>query len=419
MNRTLNTRTRFKIIGSDYSAQEPRLTAHMSQDPEMIKAYQEGKDLYCVIGTGMFNNNYEDNLEFYPAGTEIEIDGQKVICGNKTHVYEEGKARRKAAKTMLLALLYGMSDATAGAMMGKTKEEGEQLRLNFFKRFPSIEKLIENSKTDLKTKRFNKFTNSYEYYVEDWAGRRRRLPDIQYGTDETAYEAVFAEPEDNFNPFLECSDQNLNSEFLIRAKRGLTMNTPNKVFEERARKARDGYIPRAKCFNPKKDDDYEYCKKKIILSAFTGRYHQAERQCLNARIQGGAASLTKLAMVNIFKDEELNKYLARLVATVHDEILVECPAFYADQVIKRLPQVMIDTATPFISVPMKCDPYCVDRWYSDVAAAELLHEFKTLQEKKKLTKKEALDKIIILHPELSEACIKHTLETGEDLDFKL
>ena len=58
----------------------------MANDENMIQAYREGKDLYCVIGTGMFNNNYEDNLEFYPAGTEIEIDGQKVICGNKTHV---------------------------------------------------------------------------------------------------------------------------------------------------------------------------------------------------------------------------------------------------------------------------------------------------------------------------------------------
>ena len=63
MSRTLNTRTRFKIIGSDYSAQEPRLTAFMSQDPEMLKAYEEGKDLYCVIAASMFDNKYEENLE--------------------------------------------------------------------------------------------------------------------------------------------------------------------------------------------------------------------------------------------------------------------------------------------------------------------------------------------------------------------
>lgn len=80
--KTVNTRTRYKIIGSDFSAQEPRLTAFMSQDPAMIQAYNEGKDLYCVIAASMFGNKYEDNLEFYPEGTEIELDGKKVISGS-------------------------------------------------------------------------------------------------------------------------------------------------------------------------------------------------------------------------------------------------------------------------------------------------------------------------------------------------
>lgn len=82
LKQGLKTRTRYKIVGSDFSAQEPRLTAFMSQDPAMLKAYQEGQDLYCVIAASMFNNKYEDNLEFYPAGTEIELDGKKVICGD-------------------------------------------------------------------------------------------------------------------------------------------------------------------------------------------------------------------------------------------------------------------------------------------------------------------------------------------------
>ena len=62
MSTKIQTRTRYRLIGSDYSAQEPRLTAFMSQDPAMIQAYQEGKDLYCVIAAGMFGNKYEENL---------------------------------------------------------------------------------------------------------------------------------------------------------------------------------------------------------------------------------------------------------------------------------------------------------------------------------------------------------------------
>ena len=35
----------------------------MADDPAMKQAYAEGKDLYCVIASKVFNNNYEDNLE--------------------------------------------------------------------------------------------------------------------------------------------------------------------------------------------------------------------------------------------------------------------------------------------------------------------------------------------------------------------
>lgn len=47
----------------------------------MLQAYAEGKDLYCVIAQSMFNNEYEDNLEFYKEFTKIELDGQTVTAG--------------------------------------------------------------------------------------------------------------------------------------------------------------------------------------------------------------------------------------------------------------------------------------------------------------------------------------------------
>jgi hypothetical protein len=120
----------------------------------------------------------------------------------------------------------------------------------------------------------------------------------------------------------------------------------------------------------------------VIIGANTGKIAQAERQCFNARIQGGAASLTKLAMINIDRDPLLNELDAHLIITVHDEVLVECPAYYADQVEQRLPQIMIDTAKPYINVPMKCDPYNVSRWYADEAAVALRDEFEKLEKKK-------------------------------------
>ena len=90
------------LTGADYSAQEVRMTAFMTQDLGMIQAYKEGKDLYSVVASNMYDNKYEDNLEFYPAGTEMEFEGNKVICGNKTHLNKEGKARRQSAKSVLI-----------------------------------------------------------------------------------------------------------------------------------------------------------------------------------------------------------------------------------------------------------------------------------------------------------------------------
>ena len=387
----LKTRTRYMLVGSDFSAQEPRLTAFMSQDPKMIQAYLDGKDLYAVIAQSMFNNEYWENLEFYPEGTEIELDGKKIICGKKTHLHKAGKERRSAAKTMLLAILYGMSPATAGARMGKSAEEGQQLMDNFFAQFPKVRELMDTSMTDL-------IKNGY---VEDWAGRRRHLPDINLPNYEVR--ALKESKEANFNPFLECEDRgsSLDPDKKIKwdakleeKKKKDTGEIPNKTFEVLAREAlKDG----------------------VLLIANTGRKAQAQRQCLNARIQGGAASLTKLAMVNADRDPELLDLDARLVITVHDEVLVECPMAYADKVEKRLPQVMIDTAKPFINVPMACDPYAERQWYIGEYSVSIQAEYKKL-EQKGLDKETALAKVIANHPEMFPEAIRATIETGEEID---
>jgi hypothetical protein len=161
----------------------------------------------------------------------------------------------------------------------------------------------------------------------------------------------------------------------------------------------------------------------VVISANTGKIAQAERQCFNARIQGGAASLTKLAMINIDRDPLLNELDAHLIITVHDEVLVECPAYYADQVEQRLPQIMIDTAKPYINVPMKCDPYNVYRWYADEAAVAVREEFKKYEEgnpKKNIppmSREDAIKKLIDNHTELPVQTIMDCIEKGCDLEF--
>jgi hypothetical protein len=356
----------------------------------MIQAYLDGKDLYAVIAQSMFNNEYWENLEFYPEGTEIELDGKKIICGKKTHLHKAGKERRSAAKTMLLAILYGMSPATAGARMGKTAEEGQELMDNFFAQFPKVQELMAASKKML----------SDTGYVEDWAGRRRHLPDFKL----PAYEvkAIETKSAANFNPFLGCEDRPSVDPAVLRKWEGIVANTKRKENGEIANKTYDSLAKDA-------------LAEKVLLIANTGRKAQAERQCLNARIQGGAASLTKLAMVNVERDPELLDLDAHLVITVHDEVLVECPMAYAEKVEKRLPQVMIDTAKPFINVPMACDPYAERQWYIGEYSVSIQAEFKKLEEKG-IDKETALAKVIANHPEMYPDAIRQTIESGEEID---
>ena len=155
----------------------------------------------------------------------------------------------------------------------------------------------------------------------------------------------------------------------------------------------------------------------ILFLANTGRKAQAERQCFNARIQGGAATLTKLAMIDIANDQLMKDYHAKLIIPVHDELLVECPAYYADQVYDRLPKLMVGAAKKGgIEIPQKCDPYCVDRWYADEMAALLIDEFTKLikgDEKKGIkpvSKAEALDILYKNHIEIPEKSILDVIE---------
>ena len=381
----VKTRTLYKLVGSDYSAQEPRITTFLSGDPAMRQAYLEGKDLYCVIASNIYNNRYEDNLEHWPEGTELELDGQKIVCGYKTHLNKEGKERRSVAKMVLLALTYGMGPSTLAKRINKTNQEAQEIFDNFFKSFPKVEELINSSKQFLRE----------HGYVEDWAGRRRHLTDYFLNP----YEAAYANPEEliakTFNPILDCENRPLIDDKLTYWVNLAKTSKGNKEFDQLAKDA---------------------AKEGVILTANTGRIAQAERQCLNARIQGSAASLTKLAMIQIHNSQELKDIDAKLVMTIHDEVMLECPALYADQASEILPRIMIDAAAPYIDVPMKCDPAVESRWYTGEYAVAVQSEFKKLTDKG-LDREAAFTKLYDKHPELPEEAIYKTITEGIDLEF--
>ena len=357
----------YKLVGNDYKAQEPRLTAFMSQDENMLKAYEEGKDLYAVIASLSFGVPYEKCLEFNPITHEKQVDG---------------KERRTQAKAILLGVTYGRGAASVGEQLGKTKEQAQEIIDNFFDAFPKVKKWIDN--THKKVKQVG--------YVEDWMGRRRRLPDILLPMYEFK-SLVSTDDIKNFNPFIGCEDRTDESFNL-------------KVASYKAQLSKVRYTKQIfEVIDKARKDDVE-------IKCNSNRIAQAERQSVNAIIQGGAATLTKLAMINIDNDEVLNRLGFKLLVTIHDEVLGECPAENSDEVAERLKKVMVDTAKPYMNVPMDGDYYNVYNWYFDEYQAEILKEFDNYL-KSGLTKDEATVKIISEHSESTEDTLRDILCSEE------
>lgn len=364
----------YVFCGGDFSAQEPRLTAHYAQDDAMLKAYEEDKDLYAVIAQSMYNNRYEDNLEFYTAGTKLIIEGNEIICGHKTHQNKAGKERRSQAKSVLLGLLYGRGAKSIGEQIGKSAKEGQEIIDRFYNAFPKVKRWIDGV--------YEKVRKTG--YVEDFFGRRRRLPDILL--EPYVIEPITKDNDinlENFNPFLGCE----NRSYLEDSMRKYLEMTKN------IRSYRDYDNLRNIAYN-----------EGFNLQANTNKIAQAERQSVNAIVQGGAATLTKLAMLNIYNDEELKKLGFKLLLTVHDELMGECPAENADLVSERLSKVMVDSAKPYIQVPMKCDTYVVTHWYADEMTASLQAEYKKLSEK--MSEEDAFKTLCDNHTELEVDAIR-------------
>ena len=87
-----------------------------------------------------------------------------------------------------------------------------------------------------------------------------------------------------------------------------------------------------------------------IRSANGMRRQAAERAAINAPMQGTAADLIKLAMVQVQDWLEQNHLESRMLLQVHDELVLEVPNHELELVKKHLPLLMTEVAT--LKVPL-------------------------------------------------------------------
>ena len=292
----------YVMIGGDFSAQEVRIVADLCGDKKMIEAYRNGKDLYCEIASMAFHVPYEDCLEFNPDGSKNP----------------EGKERRSIAKKIVLSINYGKGIKSLAEDLGKTVDEAKEIYNAVMEEFPDLKRFIEDSKKMAVEKGF----------VDTKFGRKRRLPDVQL----PHYEFQFR------------NGKLLSEESEIR----LTKKLDSMWFKDKVK-----YIEQLER------------ESGVLVKDNSGFIARAERQCVNARVQGTAADCTKIVMYNIATDKTLNECGFKMLLQVHDEIIGECPIETAKVAKERVKYIMEHSMDEYMQVPMKSDIECTDRWYGE------------------------------------------------------
>ncbi len=87
---------------------------------------------------------------------------------------------------------------------------------------------------------------------------------------------------------------------------------------------------------------------------------RAERASQNMPLQGTAADIIKIAMVNTFETLKKSNLKAKLIMQVHDELIIDCPIDEKDEVVKLLTYEMENACK--LKVALKVDCTSSYRW---------------------------------------------------------
>lgn len=190
-----------KIISADYSQIELRLIAEISDETNMIEAFQRGEDIHASTASKLF-------------GVPIE---------------EVSKTQRSQAKTVNFGIVYGQSAFALAEQTGLSRTEAKQMIDAYYDTYPKLKEWM--AQQVQKARQLG--------YVETILGRKRHLKDIH------------------------------SNNFVVKG--------------------------------------------------------HAERNAVNAPIQGSAADIIKMAMINIDRRLGEQKLQTKMLLQVHDELIFEAP----------------------------------------------------------------------------------------------
>ena len=225
-----------KIFAADYSQIELRIMAHLSNDSNLLKAFNNNIDVHSFTASEIFN-----------------IDLNEVSSEN-----------RRAAKAINFGLIYGMSSFGLSKQLGISIPDAKDYMDIYFKRYPEIKSYM------TATKEFAKANG----YVETIYGRQLFLPEI-------------------------------NSKHAQRRK-------------------------------------------------------YAERTAINAPVQGSAADIIKIAMIEIDKWLAQNHSKTKMIMQVHDELVFEISENDIDSEVSNIINIMQDCVK--LKLPLEVNYGIDDNW---------------------------------------------------------
>ena len=128
------------FFSADYSQIELRVMAHLSQDPQMIEVFREGKDLHAATAANIY----------------------------KKPIDEVKRDERTKSKRANFGIIYGITIFGLAERLDIPRDEAKMLIDGFFQTFPQVHDYMEKSKEVARQ----------QGYVTTLFGRRRYLPDI-------------------------------------------------------------------------------------------------------------------------------------------------------------------------------------------------------------------------------------------------
>ena len=219
----------YVMLSADYSQIELRVIAALSEDPNMISAFNKNLDIHSSTASKVFNVKLEDVT----------------------------KEQRSNAKTVNFGIIYGVSAFGLSNQTSLTRSESKLLIESYYDAYPKLKNYISSQ---INFARENG-------YVETILGRKRYLRDI-------------------------------NS------------------------------------------------RNAIVRGA-------AERNAVNAPVQGSAADIIKIAMIKIHEKFQESNFKSKMLVQVHDELVFEVHKKELEQV-KKIIKIEMEQAYSFC-VPLKVD----------------------------------------------------------------